>query len=75
MIMDSGRKVHRALGPGLLESAYEHCLAHELGVWGMLVERQVALPVTHDTIRPDAGYRLDLVVASKVMLKSRQSIC
>ena len=69
LIVDSGLKVHRALGPGLLESVYEHCLAHELGVRGVFVERQVALPVTYDTIRLDAGYRIDLVVASKVIVE------
>jgi GxxExxY protein len=44
-VIDAGLKVHRALGPGLLESAYEQCLAHELGLRGLLVRRQVSLPI------------------------------
>ncbi|ACG77627.1 conserved hypothetical protein [Phenylobacterium zucineum HLK1] len=61
-VIDAGLKVHRALGPGLLESAYEHCLAHELGLRGLPVRRQVPMPVTYDGMELDAGYRLDLVV-------------
>jgi GxxExxY protein len=59
-IVDAAMKVHTALGPGLLESAYEACLAFELTKRGLRVERQVALPVTYDEVRIDVGYRLDL---------------
>jgi len=62
-------KVHTALGPGLLESTYEVCLAHELTLAGLAVERQKALPVIYDDIKLDAGYRLDLVVNGTVLLE------
>ena len=60
-IVDAAMKVHSALGPGLLENAYEACLEHELRKRGLRVERQVALPVIYDNVRMDAGYRLDLL--------------
>lgn len=62
-------KVHRALGPGLLGSAYEICLAHELSKEGLRVERQVTLPVVYDGIRLDAGYQLDIVVEDELILE------
>ena len=52
-------KVHSALGPGLLESTYEVCLAHELALAKLTVERQKALPVIYDDVKLDAGYRID----------------
>jgi GxxExxY protein len=54
--------VHRGLGPGLLESAYEACLAHELELRGLAYERQVALPVRYKSLAIDLQYRLDFVV-------------
>jgi GxxExxY protein len=68
-IVDSGLKVHRALGPGLLESAYEHCLAHELGLRGVSVQRQVPLPITYEGMKLEAGYRLDLVAGQTVVIE------
>ena len=62
-------KVHRALGPGLLESAYEHCLAHELNARGLAVRRQVAPPILFDGIQIEAGYRLDLLVSDLVIVE------
>lgn len=62
-------KVHRALGPGLLESAYEHCLAHELGKRGLVVRRQVMLPLSYDGLSLDAGYRLDLLVEEAIVVE------
>jgi hypothetical protein len=50
ILVGAGLKVHRALGPGLLESAYEQCLAHELGLRGLSVRRQVALPVVYEGV-------------------------
>jgi GxxExxY protein len=75
-IIDAAMKVHTALGPGLLESAYEACLAYELRKGGLTVETQVPLPVVYDGIRLDIGYRIDLIVASVVIveLKSVDSI-
>ena len=69
MAVDAGLKVHRALGPGLLESAYEHCLMHELCLRGAQVDRQVPLPITYEGIRLDAGYRLDLVIGRLVIVE------
>ncbi len=62
-------KVHRALGPGLLESTYEVCLAHELMKSGLDVQKQVALPVVYDGIRLEAGYRIDLLVGHSVIVE------
>lgn len=65
-IVDAALKVHRKLGPGLLESVYEQCLAHELQTRGFAVRRQVALPVVYESLTLDAGYRIDLLVAESV---------
>jgi len=61
--------VHSALGPGLLESAYEHCLAHELECSGIRFRRQVVLPLRYRELTIDAGYRLDLLVDDKVVVE------
>jgi GxxExxY protein len=62
-------KVHTALGPGLLESVYEVCLAYELTRRGLKVERQVSLPVVYDGVRLEAGLRLDLVVEGGLVVE------
>ncbi len=61
--------VHRALGPGLLESAYEECLCHELALRGIRFERQLPLPVVYKGCRLDCGYRLDIVVEGVLVLE------
>lgn len=61
--------VHRALGPGLLESAYEECLCFELSQSGLIFQRQVALPIVYKTIKLDCGYRMDLVVEDTVIVE------
>jgi GxxExxY protein len=61
-VVEAAYAVHRTLGPGLLESVYEICLAHELEKRGLAVERQVVLPVLYDNLRFDAGFRLDLLI-------------
>ena len=61
--------VHRALGPGLLESAYEACLAFELAGRGPMVERQKPLPIKYKEVELEAGYRLDLLVDRKVVVE------
>ena len=61
--------VHRALGPGLLESAYEECLVYELMTCGLHVERQMPLPVVYREVRLECGYRLDVVVEHSVILE------
>jgi GxxExxY protein len=68
-IVDSAFKVHSALGPGLLESAYEACLEHELTKRGYAVERQKPQPVHYDGILVEAGYRLDLLVNDAVVIE------
>ena len=75
-LVDSSIQVHTALGPGLLESAYEACLAHELACRGFNVERQKALPLGYKSVELDVGYRLDLVVDGSVVveLKSVESL-
>ncbi len=68
-IVDAAMKVHTALGPGLLESAYEVCLVHELRKRGLKVRPQVTLPVVYDGVEIDAGYRLDLLVEDAVIVE------
>lgn len=68
-IVDAGLKIHRALGPGLLESAYEHCLAHELGARGLPVRKQVSLPILYEGQRLEAGFRIDLLVDERVIVE------
>jgi len=68
-VVDSAFKVHKELGPGLLESAYEACLEHELKKRGFAVERQKAQPVHYDGIVIDAGYRIDLLVDDLIIIE------
>ena len=62
-------EVHRALGPGLLESAYQECLCYELKAKGMAFGRQVALPVVYKSVKLDCGYRMDLVVEDRLVVE------
>ncbi len=68
-VLDAAFAVHKALGPGLLESVYEACLAEELQQAGLVVERQAALPITYGKVRMDVGYRLDLLVERAVVVE------
>ena|SRR5579862_1370959 len=68
-IIGAAIDVHRQLGPGLLESAYEECLCHELHLCGMAFERQVELPVSYRGLNLDCGYRIDLIVEKEVLLE------
>ena len=68
-IIGAAIAVHRALGPGLLESAYEACLAYELVDRGLSVERQKALPVVYRGVKVDCGYRIDLLVENVVIVE------
>ena len=68
-VVDSGFRVHEALGAGLLESAYENCLAYEIEERGIPVARQVPLPVVYRGVRLEVGYRLDMVVGSCVLIE------
>jgi GxxExxY protein len=62
-------EVHRFLGPGLLESAYEECLAFELQKAGLNIERQKAVPVVYKEIKLDCGYRIDILVENKIVIE------
>jgi GxxExxY protein len=75
-IFESGLKVHRNLGAGLLESSYEECLFYELQKIGLKIEKQKALPLIYETVKLDAGYRIDLLVENKVVveIKSVESL-
>lgn len=68
-IIGAAMKVHSALGPGLLESAYEACLEYELTADGFEVERQKQLPIAYRDVRLDCGYRLDLLVDNAVVVE------
>ena len=62
-------QVHRVLGPGLLESAYEACLAYELGTLGLHIEVQKALPLVYEEVKLDCGYRIDVLVERSVLVE------
>ena len=67
--VDAALKVHTALGPGLLESVYEACLAHELRKRGLSVETQVTIPVVYDGVRLEAGLRIDVLVERQLIIE------
>ena len=68
-IIGAAIELHKQLGPGLLESAYENTLAYELSALGLLVEQQVPMPFVYKQIKLDCGYRLDLSVERKVIVE------
>ena len=68
-IIGAAIEVHRQLGPGLLESAYEECLCHELASRKLNFERQKPLPLTYKNVKLDCGYRLDLLVEGRVVVE------
>jgi GxxExxY protein len=68
-IIGAAMEVHKRLGPGLLESAYEECLIHELHIRNLNVERQKGLPVVYKEVKQDCGYRLDLLVEGRVIVE------
>ena len=69
MIIGAAISVHKELGPGLLESAYEACLAYEIIEKDLKIERQKSLPITYRGIHLDCGYRIDLLVEEKVIVE------
>jgi len=69
IIIDCAIKVHKELGPGLLESTYQTCLVYELMEEGLSVEVEKALPVVYKRVRLDAGYRIDILVENKVIVE------
>ena len=70
-ILDAAMRVHSTLGPGLLESAYEACLAYELDKAGLVVQRQVALPIEYGNVRLEVGFRIDLLVGNRVVVEMK----
>ena len=70
-IVDSVLKVHKTLGPGLLESSYQQCLAHELRKRGLEVETEVILPIIYDGLQLDAGYRLDMRIEGIIIIENK----
>src|SRR5438270_7875661 len=68
-IIGAAIEVHRALGPGLLESTYHACLEHELRLQGLEVEKEKALPVAYKGVTLDCGYRIDLLVENTVIVE------
>lgn len=69
LIFDAGLRVHRSLGPGLLESAYEECLYYELCKSGLLIEKQKPMPLIYDEVKLDVGYRIDIMVERKLVIE------
>ncbi len=69
IVFECGLKVHKVLGPGLLESAYCECLCYELYKRGLLVEKQKALPLVYEEVRLEVGYRMDIVVENKFVIE------
>ena len=69
VVIGRALKVHAALGPGLLESAYEACLCYELAETGLKVEKQKPLPLVYQTIKLECGYRADIMVGDKLILE------
>lgn len=70
-IVDAAIKVHRTLGPGLLESAYQQCLAYELRKRGLRVECEVILPIIYEGVRIDAGYRIDMIIEDSIIIENK----
>ena len=68
-IISSAMKVHSTVGPGLLESAYELCLGHELSRQGLKVRNQVPIPIRYEDLAVDQGYRVDLLVNDRVVVE------
>jgi GxxExxY protein len=69
IVINLGMKVHKVLGTGLLESAYEECLYYEIKKYGLRVEKQKALPLIYEDVKLEAGYRIDLLVENKLVIE------
>jgi GxxExxY protein len=69
LVVDAAFKIHKSLGPGLLESVYQATLSYELEKRGLNVRQQVGLPVYYETLKLEIGYRVDLIVADKVIIE------
>ncbi|WP_428224210.1 GxxExxY protein [Flavobacterium sp.] len=69
LVFESALKVHKTLGPGLLESAYEECLFYELKKLDLKVEKQKPLPLIYEDVKMDVGYRIDIIVEEKFIIE------
>lgn len=69
IVFESALKVHKVLGPGLLESAYEECLFYELKESNLKVEKQKALPLIYEEVKLDVGYRIDMIIEDKFIVE------
>ena len=69
IVFDCALKVHKQLGPGLLESAYEECLFYELKKTGLKVEKQKQLPLIYEDVKLDVGYRIDIFIENKFVIE------
>jgi GxxExxY protein len=69
LVIDVAVRIHRQVGPGLLETVYEIILAHELRRRGLQAERQIPIPVTYEDLKFDEGFRVDLIVENKVIIE------
>ncbi len=70
-IVNAAIKVHTALGPGLLESAYQKCMEYELKKDGLTIESEVILPIVYESIKIDAGYRIDMMAEGAVIIENK----
>ena len=68
-VIECAIKVHKVLGPGLLESAYKECLGYEIHKSGLLVEKEKPLPLIYEEVKLDCGYRLDLLIEKRVIVE------
>ncbi len=69
IVLGCAIEVHRNLGPGLLESAYQECLIYELKTYGLYVEREIKLPIIYKEIQIDHGYRIDLLIENRLVIE------
>ena len=69
LVFDSALKVHKELGPGLLESAYQECLYYEISKTGIWVEKQKPLPLVYEEVHLEVGYRVDIIVENKFVIE------
>ena len=69
IVFESALKIHKVLGPGLLESAYEECLFYELKKYDFKVEKQKQLPLIYEEVRLDVGYRIDIIIEDKFIVE------
>ena len=69
IVFEAGLKVHKTLGPGLLESAYQECLFYELHLSGFDVKKQVPMPLIYKEVKLDVGYRMDLLIENQIIIE------